>query len=65
MAQTDNSLMKLPTNGSFDADEMRFERKFCVGDIHARHVESLVRLHPHMFVSEYPGRWVKQDHVEK
>ena len=64
MAQTDNSLMKLPTNGSFDADEMRFERKFCVGDIHARHVESLVRLHPHMFVSEYPDRWVNSLYLD-
>ena len=64
MIQSDNSPLKLSANGSCDADEMRFERKFCVGDIHARHVESLVRLHPQMFVSEYPGRWVNSLYLD-
>ena len=64
MTELKDTVQDLPANDLPAADGMRFERKFCVDDMHARHVESLVRLHPQMFVSEYPDRWVNSLYLD-
>jgi hypothetical protein len=44
--------------------DYRYERKFCVSGLTDREVESLIRLHPVMFLEVYPPRWINNVYLD-